>query len=57
MNASPGSIYVTRPDVLLRLGLLARQVPWYPTQAKMRLEWGTQPLPLVQGVGVKAAVS
>jgi hypothetical protein len=28
-----------------------------PTQAKIRLEWGTQPLLLVQGVGVKAAVS
>jgi hypothetical protein len=25
---------------------------WYPTQAKKRLEWGTQPLLLVQGVGV-----
>jgi hypothetical protein len=21
----------------------ARQVLWYPTQAKVRLEWGTQP--------------
>jgi hypothetical protein len=27
-------------------------VLWYPTQAKIRLEWGTQPLLLVQGVGV-----
>jgi hypothetical protein len=35
----------------------AGRVPWYPTQAKKRLEWGTQPLLLVQGVGVKAAVS
>jgi hypothetical protein len=26
----------------------------YPTQAKKRLEWGTQPLLLEQGVGVKA---
>jgi hypothetical protein len=26
----------------------------YPTQAKKRLEWGTQPLLLVQGVGVRA---
>jgi hypothetical protein len=31
------------------------RVRWYPTQAKIRLEWGTQPLLLVQGVGVKAA--
>jgi hypothetical protein len=28
----------------------------YPTQAKKRLEWGTQPLLLVQGVGAKAVV-
>jgi hypothetical protein len=28
----------------------------YPTQAKKRLEWGTQPLLLVQGVGVKAVL-
>jgi hypothetical protein len=25
----------------------------YPTQAKKRLEWGTHPLLLVQGVGVR----
>jgi hypothetical protein len=31
------------------------RVLWYPTQAKKRLEWGTQRLLLVQGV--KAAVS
>jgi hypothetical protein len=29
----------------------------YPTQAKTGLEWDTQPLLLVQGVGLKAAVS
>jgi hypothetical protein len=29
------------------------RVRWYPTQAKLRLESGTQPLQLVQGVGVK----
>jgi hypothetical protein len=34
-----------------------RRVLWHPTQAKIRLEWGTHPLLLVQGVGVKAAVS
>ena len=33
------------------------RVLWYPTQAKIRLEWGTQPLLLVQGLGVKAAAS
>jgi hypothetical protein len=33
------------------------RVLWYPTQAKRRLEWGTQRLLLVQEVGVKAAVS
>jgi hypothetical protein len=32
------------------------RVRWYPTQAKKRLEWGTQPLLLVQGVGAKAVV-
>ena len=39
---------------------LSIYLPWssavYPTQAKKRLEWGTQPLLLVQGVGVKAAL-
>jgi hypothetical protein len=34
----------------------ADRVLCYPTQAKVRLEWGTQPLLLVQGVGVKAAL-
>jgi hypothetical protein len=29
----------------------------YPSQAKKRLEWGTQPLLLVQGAGVKADAS
>ena len=36
---------------------IVSRVLWYPTQAKIRLEWGTQPLLLVQEVGVKAAVS
>jgi hypothetical protein len=29
----------------------------YPTQAKVRLEWGTQPLLPVQGVGGTAGMS
>ena len=28
------------------------RVSWFSTQAKIRLEWGTQPLLLVQRVGV-----
>jgi hypothetical protein len=34
---------------------IVSRVLWYPTQAKIRLEWATQPLLLE--VGVKAAVS
>jgi hypothetical protein len=32
----------------LKLMLLLIRVLWYPTQAKVRLEWGTQPSLLVK---------
>ena len=39
---------------------LSIYLPWssavYPTQAKKRLEWGTQPLLLVQGVSESCRV-
>jgi hypothetical protein len=36
----------------------ARRVLWHPTQAKTRLEWGTQPLlPVTQGIELYPAKS
>jgi hypothetical protein len=49
-------IRLGRGNLIAGLATTGREL-CYPTQAKKRLEWGTQLVLLVHGVVVKAAVS